>query len=366
MTPRSPASTATPTDDGTLPPALSVRRSVPANGSRSATGPATCCSPRVRRCSSRAKVVYTWPSFSVSPHLAAASGARAVGTRRRRPEHGLDPGIGDHRRRRLVIVCTEQPDLDSAAARDHGVRPRRPAPRRGDPRRGLSVFSLLQNQDDSLNLWPTLQPRVPAHVQQGLRPLRLHIGYGLCGSKAFRTTVDQVPSRSPHVAAQAAAIKALSTERSRARVERDLARADEARSLRGLGLDPRIRWQLRLVRPAGGPATARSSRRFSERRVPRPLGSRSARDALRVTVGPERRPKLLAALGALLAGAGSDERAVPRRARRGAGRPERRAARRRPRLEVPGAEEARGVRDELVGQIDDYLLPRLRRWTRRC
>src|SRR3712207_3441479 len=28
-------------------------------------------------------------------------------------------------------------------------------------------------------------------------------------------------------------------------------------------------------------------------------------------------------------------------------------------LEAPGAAEARGVRDELVAQIDDYLLPRL-------
>src|SRR5829696_6145944 len=30
-------------------------------------------------------------------------------------------------------------------------------------------------------------------------------------------------------------------------------------------------------------------------------------------------------------------------------------------LEVPGAEEARRARDELVAQVDDYLLPRLRR-----
>ena len=28
-------------------------------------------------------------------------------------------------------------------------------------------------------------------------------------------------------------------------------------------------------------------------------------------------------------------------------------------LEVPGAVEARGVRDDLVAQVDDYLLPRL-------
>src|SRR5215213_5195323 len=28
-------------------------------------------------------------------------------------------------------------------------------------------------------------------------------------------------------------------------------------------------------------------------------------------------------------------------------------------LDVPGADEARGVRDDLVAQVDDYLLPRL-------
>src|SRR6187200_2986537 len=29
-------------------------------------------------------------------------------------------------------------------------------------------------------------------------------------------------------------------------------------------------------------------------------------------------------------------------------------------LDVPGADDARRVRDDLVGQVDDYLLPRLR------
>ena len=34
-------------------------------------------------------------------------------------------------------------------------------------------------------------------------------------------------------------------------------------------------------------------------------------------------------------------------------------------LDVPGADEAKRVRDDLVAQMDDYLLPRLRRLTRR-
>ena len=36
------------------------------------------------------------------------------------------------------------------------------------------------------------------------------------------------------------------------------------------------------------------------------------------------------------------------------------------RLESPEVGEARRLRDEIVAQIDDYLLPRLRAWTRRC
>jgi hypothetical protein len=35
-------------------------------------------------------------------------------------------------------------------------------------------------------------------------------------------------------------------------------------------------------------------------------------------------------------------------------------------LEVPGAADARKRRDEVAGQIEDYLLPACARWTRRC
>ena len=67
-----------------------------------------------------AELVYAWPSFSVYPHLAAASGARAItvdldGDAAPRPRRD---GAGDHRRdapgHRLQ---PQQPDLDGAAVR---------------------------------------------------------------------------------------------------------------------------------------------------------------------------------------------------------------------------------------------------------
>ena len=124
-----------------------------------------------------AEVVYAWPSFSVYPHLAAASGARAI-------EVPLDD---DHRHdlakmREEITVATrlvdrlqpEQPDLDRAAARrDRRLRRRRPAPRRRDPRRGLLR---VQHPPGPRRVDPAAQeapePRAAADVLEGLRALR--------------------------------------------------------------------------------------------------------------------------------------------------------------------------------------------------
>ena len=88
-----------------------------------------------------AELVYAWPSFSVYPHLAAASGARAI-------EVPLDD---DHRHQldkmreeitaatRLVIVCNPNNPTSTALPLDEIAEfvEVGPAPRRGDPRRGL-------------------------------------------------------------------------------------------------------------------------------------------------------------------------------------------------------------------------------------
>ena len=89
-----------------------------------------------------AEVVYAWPSFSVYPHLAAASGARGDrgAARRRRPPRPR----GDGRPRspaatRLVIVCNPNNPTSTALplARIAGFVDGVPRHVCGDPRRGL-------------------------------------------------------------------------------------------------------------------------------------------------------------------------------------------------------------------------------------
>ncbi len=88
-----------------------------------------------------AELVYAWPSFSMYPHLAAASGARAITV----PLD--DEGFHDLEAMarevtaatRIVIVCNpNNPTRDRARARrDRRLRRRAAAPRLRDPRRGL-------------------------------------------------------------------------------------------------------------------------------------------------------------------------------------------------------------------------------------
>jgi histidinol-phosphate aminotransferase len=177
-----------------------------------------------------AEIVYAWPSFSIYPHLAAASGARAI-------EVPLD---GEHRHdlaamsrevtaaTRLVIVCNPNNPTSTALALDEvadfvaGV-----------PRHVCVVldeayveFSLLQDPADSVDLLarhPNLVLLRTFSKIYGLCGLR--VGYALCGSEELRTAVDQV--RQPffcNAAAQAAAIEALDhQDEVTRRVERNLA-----------------------------------------------------------------------------------------------------------------------------------------------
>ena len=124
-----------------------------------------------------AELVYAWPSFSVYPHLAAASGARAIEVPvddNHLPPAGQD-ARGDHRRHAAgARLQPEQPDLDGAAAgRDRGVREVGAAPRRRDPRRGLRR---VQRAAGPRRLGAAAreapQPGAAADVQQGLRAVR--------------------------------------------------------------------------------------------------------------------------------------------------------------------------------------------------
>ena len=261
-----------------------------ASGSRSATAPATSCSPPATRCSSRAPSSSTrGRRFSVYPHLAAASGARAI-------EVPLDD---DHHHQldkmreeitaatRLVIVCNPNNPTSTALPLDEIAEfvEVRPAPRRGDPRRGLRRVQR-----------PAGPRRVGAAARASTRtscccgPSARSTGCAGCASatrcaarRRFRTAVDQV--RQPffcNAAAQAAALEALNhTDEVTRRVERNLAeRIGLEDGLRELGDRARgVPGQLRLVRPRRGARRGRRHARAGRARHPgaRRRGARARR-----------------------------------------------------------------------------------------
>ena len=163
-----------------------------------------------------AEVVYAWPAFSVYPHLAAASGARAIAV-------ALDPEAGHDLdamaaeitvATRLVLVCNPNnptstalglPEIDAFLARvpphvcvilDEAYCEFSLA--LGDP---FASVELLRRHPNLV----LLRTFSKAYGLAGLR-----VGYALCGSDELRTAVDQV--RQPfylNVAAQAGAVEAL-------------------------------------------------------------------------------------------------------------------------------------------------------------
>ncbi|HYM58843.1 MAG TPA: histidinol-phosphate transaminase [Solirubrobacteraceae bacterium] len=193
-----------------------------------------------------AEVVYAWPSFSVYPHLAAASGARAIEV----------PVDAEHRHdlaamrdeitvaTRMVIVCnpnnptsTALPLADVAAFV-------------ADVPRHVAIvvdeayceFNVLQDPDESIALLRRHSNLVLLRTFSKVYGLcGLRVGFALCGSEDFRAAVDQV--RQPffcNAAAQAAALEALNHQDEVARrVERNLAeRMTLEEGLRELGIEP--------------------------------------------------------------------------------------------------------------------------------
>src|SRR3712207_569642 len=193
-----------------------------------------------------AEVVYAWPSFSVYPHLAAASGARAIEV----PvdaEHRHD--LDAMRREvtaatRLVIVCNPNNPTSTALPLEEIAAFVASVPRHVAVvlDEAYIEFGLLQDPDESIDLLarhPNLVLLRTFSKIYGLAGLR--VGFGLCGSEDFRIAVDQV--RQPffcNAAAQAAATEALRHQDEVARrVERNLAeRLSLEDGLRRLGLEP--------------------------------------------------------------------------------------------------------------------------------
>ena len=193
-----------------------------------------------------AELVYAWPSFSVYPHLAAASGARAIEVPLdERHFHQLDKMAEEiNVATRLVIVCNPNNPTSTALPIDEIADFVKSVP----PHVAVILdeayveFNVLQDPDESVDLLerhPNLVLLRTFSKVYGLCGLR--VGYALCGSESFRVAVDQV--RQPffcNAAAQAAALESLNhTDEVTKRVERNLAeRIGLEDGLRELGLDP--------------------------------------------------------------------------------------------------------------------------------
>jgi histidinol-phosphate aminotransferase len=160
------------------------------------------------------EVVYAWPSFSIYPHMAAMSGARAVTVPLNDAgEHDLEAMAREVTvATRIVIVCNPNNPSATALAPDMidafvAELPRHVAVILDE---AYIEFSTLQDPDESLDLLerhPNLVILRTFSKVYGLCGLR--VGYSL-GSERFRNAVDQVRQPfSVNALAQIAATEAL-------------------------------------------------------------------------------------------------------------------------------------------------------------
>jgi histidinol-phosphate aminotransferase len=258
-----------------------------------------------------AELVYAWPSFSVYPHLSAASGARAIEVPLdARHFHQLDKMAAEiNVATRLVIVCNPNNPTSTALPIEEIADFVKSVP----PHVAVILdeayieFNVLQDPDESVDLLerhPNLVLLRTFSKVYGLCGLR--VGYALCGSESFRTAVDQV--RQPffcNAAAQAAALESLNhSDEVTKRVERNLAeRIGLEDGLRELGLDP-AESQANFVWFDLGEERVEADvmRGLAERGILVRAGGALGREgALRVTVGTQaENERFLESLAALL------------------------------------------------------------------
>jgi len=193
-----------------------------------------------------AELVYAWPSFSVYPHLSAASGARAITV-------ALD-GEDRHDLRamlreitvatRLVLVCNPNNPTSTAVplADIAGFLAEVPRHVCVILDEAYCEFNTIDDADASLELLdahPNLALLRTFSKVHGLCGLR--VGFALCGSEELPRALDQV--RQPffcNALAQAAAVEALAHQDPvEDRVIRTVAeRISVDERLRALGLEP--------------------------------------------------------------------------------------------------------------------------------
>ncbi len=193
-----------------------------------------------------AELVYAWPSFSVYPHLGAASGARAVTVALdAEARHDLSAMLREITvATRLVIVCNPNNPTSTA------VGPEQIAEFLAEVPQHVCVivdeayceFNLLADPDASIDLLahhPNLMLLRTFSKVHGLCGLRA--GFALCGSDRLPQALDQV--RQPffcNALAQAAAVEALEHQDAVIeRVARNVAeRISVDERLRALAIEP--------------------------------------------------------------------------------------------------------------------------------
>jgi histidinol-phosphate aminotransferase len=193
-----------------------------------------------------AELVYAWPSFSVYPHLSAASGARALTVPLDSSDrHDLEAMLREITvATRLVLVCNPNNPTSTAIALQQIAEFLDAVP----PHVCVIVdeayceFNLLEDPDASIELLerhPNLVLLRTFSKVHGLCGLR--VGFALCGSQELPRVLDQV--RQPffcNALAQAAAVEALAHQDAVIdRVTRTIAeRIAVDERLRALGLTP--------------------------------------------------------------------------------------------------------------------------------
>src|SRR3954452_5065207 len=193
-----------------------------------------------------AELVHAWPSFSVYPHLEAASGARAIRVLLDdREEHDLDAMLREVTvATRLVIVCNPNNPTSTALPLDQladfvAAVPRHVCVLLDE---ACCEFTMLDDPDASIDLLARHRNLVLLRTFSKVYGLcGLRVGFALCGEERFVQAVDQV--RQPffcNAAAQAAAIEALRhQDEVSARVERAIvARVELESGLEDLGILP--------------------------------------------------------------------------------------------------------------------------------
>jgi len=190
------------------------------------------------------ELIYAWPSFSVYPHMAAASGARAIRVALNAEHaHDLDAMLAEITvATRLVIVCNPNNPTSTALPLAEisafvGRVPRNVCVLIDE---AYCEFNVLDDPDASLDLVRRHSNVVLLRTFSKVYGLAgLRCGYALCGDERFRVAVEQV--RQPffcNALAQAAAEEALlHQDEITKRVEQTIAeRLGLEEELRGMGL----------------------------------------------------------------------------------------------------------------------------------